>query len=362
MNYPEEIQFVAAETDAPLATVKGDNALFLIENSQLIQTLLELGENRPSKKVLVVPISGFPTDRRELFANILNGVPVGKYLDTWEHDIEYYPLGGQEEKDLQASVNARYLKGKNSWKTRYKLEQEEREQVIYETMSYLLLSDEAIRQILQFDKEYYKKMMNESLTIDDHIDDLVERHKIWLYLTGKEDKLSEKDWKEQKKYFDELTQKYNSDMEDIVRRRNRAGRHRNRYGRRVGYYYRDDLEEFEDIMDLIHEKYQNQTDSSTYAPEGDNTDSMTPVEYEKYLRAIYFKNKKNSLPLQSYNLNTLYNENERAKKKRFNEVNNSAVIFYNPNKPVNRTRRNNKKNKNKGKNKTRGNNNNGSAW
>lgn len=321
----KEIQFVAAETDAPLATIQGENVQFLIENSELIKTIIEIG-GQPNREVLVIPISGFPADRRVLFANILNGVPVGaEYADG---AVNYYPLPPEEERDLQVAVNARAA-GANE-EIREALIQQERQKVILETMQYLLLPTQLIFEMLHFD---VMSTFN-SNSLNDTIEENVKTHKKWLYTTGQLARLNDKNRENLSEYFNEKKRVYN---ERLGRARKQHKQH-SRYRTSSNNYNNSD--DYMEYLDELHRQYQENTEPESFMPVSrETTGRMTPAEYEKYLRTVYYKRKNDSLPQQELHLNALFNENRRAEKTRANEQNNSKVIFYNPNKRTRKARK-----------------------
>jgi hypothetical protein len=323
----EEIQFIAAESGALLATVKGETARFLLENSDLIKTILEI-DDQESSRVLVIPISGFPTDRRILFTNILNGIPIGKVL---RNEIpQYYPLPPREEQNVQRSINAK-IKSGNS-KNHSEIQAEERLEVIFDTMRYLLIPDALIWEMLIFDSEDETPS-----SINNMINSNVNVHKKWLYSTDQMAKLDERNREYLKKYFNDIRRNYDERKENVEKQHKKQSRYR-RYRENNNY---NNSEEYLEYLDKLYTDYRNQTEPEAFLPVNQaKTVKMTPVEYEKYLRTEHYKQKTNKgLPQQNLHLNTLFNNTRRAEKGWANEQNNSKVIFYNPNKKTRKARR-----------------------
>lgn len=340
----EEIQFVDLDTGAPIVTVKGDNAQVLLEESEFVKTFLELGDqSQANPRVLVVPIGDFPTDRREIFSKVLKGVPVGKY-QRWRY--EYYPLGAKEEKDIQKAVNAKIAAGNT--RNRNDIVNDERLSVIQEVLRYLMIPDALINQMLVFDDLY----IPEKISVDDVIDGLVERHASYLYLTGQYDKLTPKEKQEQKEYFDQIENKYKENMRKLGEAEMKNRRLTRRYNRSYYNSNNNNYAEYNDAAREIQNTYDFETNKMQYIPEEPKeTGGMTTTEYEKFLRTQYYKPKKPLNISTNYRLNLLFNGNSKRNRTRANERNNSAVVFYNPNKPAAKTRKRNNKNKNKaGKN------------
>lgn len=336
----EEIQFVDLDTDAPIATVTGDLAQILLHQSQLIQNMLEM-TNQKNPRVLVVPIGDFPTDRRVLFAKVLKGFPVGKFKN-WRY--EYYPLGSEEEKDIQKAVNAKIAAGNRT--NRNEIVNQERYAVIHETLRYLLIPDTLIDQMLEYDDQH----MPERGDLEDEIEGRVADHAVYLYLTGQEDKLTEKERGELKTHFDKVKNKYNTNMRKLQeeeRRVRRPSRRRYLYSE-YNNNNNNNYNYFDETAREIQNTYDFETDQVRYIPEAaEVTKGMTTKEYEKFLRTQYYKPKKPLGIQTNVGMNLLFNRNSRANRTRANERNNSAVFFYNPNKPYNKTRKNNKKKPNK---------------
>ena len=365
----KEIQFVALESNAPLFTVTGPNVQFFLENSELVQNILELSKDRPNKHVLVVPI-GFPADRRTLFTNILYGKPIGKRL---YNNVEYYPLGEQEEQNIQAAVNQQLGERNGTFtnENRRDLIQKEREQVILNTMRYLLLPDELIAQMLILDE---KKPEGE-FTLDEEVENLVETHKKYLFLIGRQDLLSEKDRAELQEYFEAkrkyfaLEKKRLGDLQQAYLDKYYKQMRSRALMRNRNNDYNEPPDRYEEELDALRDEEREVFDPSLHLPVGmkgyGTVTMLNPVEYERFLRTKYFRGRHNhrmakGIPGELH-LNTLFNENERAKKTRANEQNNSTAIFYNPNRPATKTRKNNKGKKGNNK-KSKSNNNNGTAF
>jgi hypothetical protein len=267
----QEIEFISPETNAPLARVKGPLAQHILRGSDLVKQLLEI--NTSNKKTLVIPIGDFPTDRKDLFIKILKGVPVG----TRDSDTEVflYPLGPEEEKEIRAAVNAKNL----SQNARDYAIQEERLNAIMDTMRYLMMSDEDIQAMLTFEEE---KQNNVSATEDDLIEDLVDRHKYWLYLTRQGKK---------------LTQANRNAIQGELQRINNSV-----YSGFNNNYHPDE--------DKLKANY--------YEPHDvEETGDMWPIEYERWLRTEYFKPQRARLNMgPRLNLVFKNNGNDRSRKTR----------------------------------------------
>ncbi len=263
----KEIEFVIPETNAPLARVKGALAQHILHRSDLIQNLLEMDANANTKKTLVVPLGGFPTDRKGLFIKILKGVPVGtRESDT---DVNLYPLGREEERDIKAAVNTRNL----SKSDRDYAIQEERLNVIMDTMRYLLMSDDDILAMLTFDE-----LKNTNSTEDDQIESLVDDHKRWLFLTRQGNKLTQKE-----------KNALQAEFEDIKKR----------------------------VYSSFNNNYHPDEDKlrpNSYEPiDVEVTGDMWPIEYERWLRTEYFKPERARLNLPP-RLNTFFKNTGNARK------------------------------------------------
>jgi hypothetical protein len=295
----EEIQFVNAKTNAPLITVKGDMLEFLRKRSGLVKELLELSNAK--QRFLTLPLDAFPQDRRMTFIHMLKGLPVGKM--KMDGSIQYYPLGSDEERDIASEVE-KQLETPYGRSAGYQaLVNRERERVLVEIMQYLLLSPEDIDRFFIIDPVEYNTPSE-----DDEIDNLVANHIMWLALTGQNKKLTnvEKNW------FKKQIPTGHSEAYIA------------NYGN-SGFY-----------------------NVNTYRPVSEEkTASMTPRNYERYLRTVIFKKAREGLPLLNYQLNILYNNNARKTRSRANERNNSAVVFYDPENKRNQTRRRNNKIKKK---------------
>ncbi len=280
MSQIKEIEFVIPETNAPLVRVKGALAQHILHRSDLIQNLLEMDANANTKKTLIVPIGDFPTDRRDLFVKILKGVPVGvRDSDT---TVNLFPLGGEEERDIRRVVNARNLSKRNA---DYAI-QEERLQAIIDTMRYLMMSDDDILAMLEFEEV---KNNNTSATEDDEIEYLVGQHKRWLFLTRQQNKLTQANRNALRNEFDRLEKSA------------RPGFNNN--------YHPDE----DKLKANSYEPYHVET-----------TGDMWPIEYERWLRTEYFKPQRARLNLPP-RLNTLFKNNasprrntRRARKNRRN--------------------------------------------
>ncbi len=269
MAHIEEIEFTIPETNGPLVRVKGALAQHILRSSDLVKELLEM--NNTSKKTLVVPIGDFPTDRKSLFIKILRGVPVGsRESDT---EVILYPLGPEEEKAIRAVVNAKAL----SKDTEDYAIQEERLHAIMDTMRYLMMSDEDIQAMLTFEE---KKHNNVSATEDDIIEDLVDKHKYWLYLTRQGKK---------------LTQANKKTIEGELQRIRKSMSFNNNY-------HPDE--------DRLH--------PNSYEPyDVEQTGDMWPIEYERWLRTEYFKPQRARLNMgPRLNLVFKNNGNGRSRKTR----------------------------------------------
>jgi hypothetical protein len=376
----KEIQFVALESNAPLFTVTGENVDFFLENSELIQTILELSKDRPSKEVLVVPIGEMPMARRLLLIDILQGKPIGRRL--LDNTIEYYPLHELEERNIQNAVNRKLaeINGEVSNVTRHNLQENERMEAILNTMRYLLIPDELIEQMLVFDEEAFPQ---EEKSFDEYIENLVEIYKKYLFLIGRKDLLTGKDEAELQEYYDAKRSYFAMEkdrlhdlQEEVMKKYYKSMRSRGTSSRNSNNYD-EPPDRYEEELEQLYDEERDIFDPGMHIPKGlkgyGTSKLLDPVAYEKYLRTDYFKPKNNrrkpkGIPGEIH-LNTLFNETERAKKSRWNEQNDSAVIFYNPNRPATKTRKNNKgkkgnnKNKEKNRNQTKGRgNSNGSAF
>jgi hypothetical protein len=300
MEQIQEIQFVDLDTDAPLVTVTGDYVQVLLQESDLLKTIVEIG-GQANPRVLVVPIGKMPTERQIIFANVLKGVPVGK-INQWGTLIEMYPFGEKEERNIKQVVNA---SGPNSENTKKRMTDQERVNVIYETMRYLLIPDEIIGQMIVFDEEDTRPERD----IESEIDLLLETHKKWLYLRGLDQKLTAKEHDEVKPFFDDIREKYQRNMREYERARQRQERRRYR-----GSWNNNDYNNYDRERE-IQELYEEGMDPYQYEPiQEDITGDMTVREYERWLRTVYFK----KAPLGITNLthlNTLFKNNQPANRR-----------------------------------------------
>jgi hypothetical protein len=265
----QEIEFTIPETNAPLARVKGALAQHILRSSDLVKNLLEM--NNTSKKTLVIPIGDFPTDRKDLFIKILKGVPVG----TRDSDsgVNLYPLGPQEESEIRAVVNAKHL----SRNDRDYAIQEERLNVIMDTMRYLMMSDEDILAMLTFEEE---KQNNVSATEDDLIEDLVDQHKRWLFLTRQGKKLTQANRNALQAEFEGLKKRVHSGFNNNY--------HPDEDRLTANYYEPYDVEE---------------------------TGDMWPKEYERWLRTEHFGPKRARLNMAP-RLNLVFKNNGNARSRK----------------------------------------------
>ena len=356
-----EIQFIDLDTGAPIVTISGNNAMILLENSELIQTVLEIGD-QANPNVLVVPIGDMGLGRQQLFANILRGVPVGK-RNRW-NTVTYYPLGPEEERNIARVMNERNG-GAGNRNTDLTLE---RGNAIFETMRYLLIPDELIQDMLIFDEDNERP----EFTMDDEIEQMLHTHRKWLYITGQAAKLTPSELEEAKEFFDEIEEQYKRDLEELERlgkenQKRRAARFQRSTRSRRAYSRHRFLNNSNNNSnnsnndnylnyrnEELNDEYRQATNPRIYEPPlADTTGGMTVRELERWLRTVYFKKK--PLELNTLHLNTLFNENRRANRGR---VNRPTVIYYNESGRNN----NNKTRKAKKNNKKKPNNGNGSAW
>jgi hypothetical protein len=304
MNPIQEIQFIDLETEAPLATVKGDNAQVLLEESELIQTIQEIG-GQANPKVLVVPVGKMSTDRQTIFANILKGVPVGK-KDQWGSVLEIYPLGEKEERNIKRAVNATGAESEND-KQHYT--QQERIHVLFEVLRFLILPDDIIQNMLKFDLEDTRP----ERSAEDDIEQLLETHKKWLYLRGLDQKLSADDYEEAKAFFDKIRETYRQEMKELED----AWASRLATRRMYGYtsYFNSNNNNNNNSFRSgrnIQETYEDDMSPFQYAPvEEEITGNMSVPEYERWLRTVYFKKEPLGMTNQLH-LNTLFKENGQA--------------------------------------------------
>jgi hypothetical protein len=345
-----EIQFVDLDTEAPLANITGDNAQVLLEESDLIETIQEVG-GQANPRVLVVPIGNMSTDRQILFKNILTGVPVGK-KDKWGYIEEIYPLGEKEERNIKTFVNASNVNKRYAGITlehmRDEVTEQERINVIFETMRYLMIPDETIERMLTFDIEEEPER-----TVEDDIDLYLDHHAKWLYLRGMDQKLSTEEYNEAKAFFDDIRAKHEEDMKELEKKWSNRMTRRRKYGYRS--MWNSNSNSNSGGRNIV-ERYEDDMDPFQYAPvEEEITGDMSVREYERWLRTVFFK--KAPLEITNMHLNTLFNENRNMNRKRGNK---GRVIYVNgKNNNNNGTRKKTKENNKKSK---KNKNNNGSAW
>ncbi len=246
----KKIQFVDADTKELLTTVDHPVSVnFLLKKSELIQHLLEMGRNSNTPaRTLIIPVGKFLNDRRQTFVNILNGVPVG-YEEFG--GVYYYPLGPEEEKEIRTLVDKKFEGYSENDKLLEKMK--ERVKVIYDTMRYLILSDDDIDSMLVFETEF-------GPTEDDEIEERVELYKKWLYLIGSKEKLSRENRTRLKKYFNTATRNWKKKTD------------------------RGNYNDYEP----------HPMDPLVYEPE-ETTNILWPLEYERWLREVYFKEERKPL-------------------------------------------------------------------
>jgi len=306
MEQIQEIQFVDLDTEAPLATIIGDNVQVLLQESDLLQTIVEIG-GQANPSVLVVPIGKMPTDRQIIFANVLKGVPVGK-TDQWGTLIEMYPLGEKEERNIKRVVNSSSVNTENAKKH---MTDQERVNVIYEIMRYLMIPDETISQMMVFDEEDTRPERN----IESEIDQMLDTHKKWLYLRGLDQQLTADDYEEAKVFFDEIRDNFQQEMNDLERAWARRQKSRRKYGYRRNTWNNNSNNNDFNRGRNIEEAYEDNMSPFQYAPvEEEITGNMSVREYERWLRNVYFKKQ----PLGITNLthlNTLFKENRSANRR-----------------------------------------------
>lgn len=361
MEAIREIQFIDADTGAPLVTVDGDKAQFLLENSELIQTIVEIG-GQPNPNVLVVPIGDMGYGRQLLFRKILQGFPIGRI--DYRDRVTFYPLSTEEEESIARAINSR-----NGVGNRNAAVNRERQNAIYETMRYLVIPDEVIRQMLLVEEEEYNRP---EFSTEDNIEQMLRTHIYWLFVTGQKEKLTPTELEIATEFFDKIEKEYAESMKEVSelekeqRKRNMA-RHKRfmekvRSGRYQAYNVNNNnSNQGESYAEYRHREVEEEYDFATRAdsyepPNPDTTGGMTTRQLERWLRTVYFK--KAPLELNQLHLNTLFNENQRALRGR---VNKPKVIYVNENNTKTRKKKNNGRNK---KNQPRGAGagNNGSAW
>lgn len=191
------VQFIDAETDTPLLTFRDKKADFLFAYSDLVKNFAEFSKNNSTA---VIPISreSFPTDRRDTFFKILQGYPMG--VSHSVRFIDWYPLGPLEEAEIAAVVDAQMIADGYSPRSHRRPDylRRERENVIYEILSYLLLPIDKITEIIETDYAYENRGL-----LNDKIDELVENHTKWLYLKRAFEDLTNAEQMRMEKYFKE---------------------------------------------------------------------------------------------------------------------------------------------------------------
>ena len=137
----ESIEFYDEDTGAPIDNLSGAAARWLAEHSGLIQLVLE---GNPAQQHLQIPVS-MPSDRIQTFRKIIRGIPVGY---TVYNGVEFYPLGPQEEKNIENAFQA----VKNNWFGNLEYYRRvARSQTMKEVLQYLMLDDEGKERMLLFD-------------------------------------------------------------------------------------------------------------------------------------------------------------------------------------------------------------------
>lgn len=289
-----ELQFVDLYKNTPIVKITGDDAVFLFENSELIQTLAEVS-NRPNSKVLEVPI-GLSPERQRILFKVLKRVPMGKL--GYNQTMHFYSLGPENEKNFAKEVDQ--ISGIYN-----KIEalDIERQNTIIETLRYLGIPDDKILRMLEFDEPGFNPEVSE----EDQIEEMLNQHKKWLYVTGQQVKLTPDELAYARSFFDELNQNYKKKMQ--------------KYNRRGWNSFNMNK------LNEIYQEHMNVMNPIEYQPvaTGYRTKHMPVREFERWLRSVYFK--KAPLDFQSNNLdlNLLYNQTRRANR---NRVSKPRVIYY----------------------------------
>jgi hypothetical protein len=204
------VDFVNEKTGEHIK-ISGKETTFLLRHSDLLRNLVEMF---PGDKFFKISIQNFPYGRTEIFKKILRGQPVGKYIyNHGKKEVEWYPLAKEEEELIAKNLKKGTLQSTL---------QKERERVLYEILSFLMLDPSVEKEFLKiknlnnFNKErlrrknitrkrieaternlytqlannnYYHNIKREAerITIpylnEDTIENLVEKHKNYLYGT-----------------------------------------------------------------------------------------------------------------------------------------------------------------------------------
>lgn len=347
MNSIREIQFVNLDTGAPIFSVTGGNVQILLENSELIENIVELG-GQANPNVLVVPLGDMGQGRQLLLANILKGYPVGKIGRNGR--VTFYPLPPEEERNIARVVNER-----NGVVNRNADINLERQEAILETLRYLLIPESLIHQMILFEQERENEPI---VSQEDTIEEMIEDHIKWLYTTGQKAKLTPVELEKAQAFFAGVEERYQQGQAEISTLLKNAARARRAqvFTRRRYNNNNNNNNYINHRHQEVEDEYRGYTDPDSYMPPGESlTGGMTTRQFERWLRTVYFK--KAPLELNQLHLNTLYNENRRANRYRENRP---RVSFYSnnaakkPNNKKSNTKKNNKKKPN--------NNGNGTAW
>ncbi len=332
------LDFYNSETGGPIATISGANAKFLAAHSSYIQNLLEFqnkSNNKGERIVLTVPVS-FPTDRVQIFRKLIKKLPLGKQWRNEVYGAEYRlydPLGPEEEANISRNMQEGRVQSLHA----------ERERVIQQVLSYLMLDPGAEEQFIVFREEnefpnnkretrrrqrigrknaakYAKtgKPNNKRNYLnEDTIDEILDYHKNYLYSTYKHSPekldmwLSRPNWQSRIEHERKKNENHRRRLENLDRSRNslRAQLRRTRRNSNA----RAILNELSWIEDEESNLANNggpfeNLPSTTYQYNflDPNANTMAPDELERYLRSLRREGKEKYLPSQR---NTLGLEN-----------------------------------------------------
>ena len=128
------IDFIDADRNLPLVTLRGADASWIRKHSGLIQQLENIEK---SNKGYTVPVS-LPTDRALILKKLLRKEPLG-FMGHGTYYTRWYPLGPEEEAEIFAHLqDERKKKGLEGPPTALELN-DERGHVIYQVLTYLML-------------------------------------------------------------------------------------------------------------------------------------------------------------------------------------------------------------------------------
>lgn len=344
------LNFVEAETNAPIATLAGRDANFLIQHSDLVKSLLEINA---SQRILTIPV-GMPHGRMEIFKKILRKEPVGRYvLENRRKVVKWNPLSKEEERLIVNELGNGLSDD---------LLQSERERVLHTVLHYLMLDPSVEEKFLRIEnlnnsnketrrrnKITRKRIMNKEVNLatrnpneyqnniydlqdeaarvtvpflnEDKIENLVEKHKNLIYGTYArrnrnqlEKRMTAKNIANRNRRVETLQREQQERIARLERELERAYQHMNRFHRadpnNNNWVNAEDQifalqEELENERRNLYPQYEGGPFNTNLLMEinlapfrNKNLKKMSDIEFERYLRSLRKEGEEKTLPYQ----------------------------------------------------------------